>query len=227
MHDKRALTDHRFGGFSLLLAGAMFLAKSILESIAGDPSSTGQEIQVWRSSHELTLVWVDETFLAATVLLVPAVIALYRGLRGPDRPWVDFGRGVFAAVIPVNVVLLIVHGRLVFPVFGIGLDDPAVAALVVSLYAGGTHAVSLLLAGAAIMLSLAMRRTVFGPRAGVVGVIAGAAQLVVAYPWLISPAIVLICQALLAAWFILCGGRLAWHPSRPVPDRESPSQSSG
>ena len=176
MHDKRALTDHRFGGFSLLLAGAMFLAKSILESIAGDPPSTGQEIQVWRSSHELTLVWVDETFFAATVLLVPAVIALYRGLRGPDRPWVDFGCGVFAAVIPVNVVLLIVHGRLVFPVFGIALEEPALAALVVSLYAGGTHAVSLLLAGAAVMLGLAMRRTVFGPGAGVVGFIAGAAN---------------------------------------------------
>jgi hypothetical protein len=226
MKAKRSLTDRRFGGVSLVLCGATFLTKSILESIAGDPPSTGPEIQVWRSSHKLTLAWADETFFAATVLLVPAVIALYRSLKGPDRPWVDFGSGVFAAVIPVNVVLLIVHGRLVFPVFGISLDDPALAALVVSLYAGGTHAVSLLLAGAAVILGLAMRRTVFGPGAGAVGVIAGAAQLVVAYPWLVSPAIVLISQALLAAWFILCGGRLAWNPSQPVPDRESPSQPS-
>jgi hypothetical protein len=224
MSDKRALTDRRFGGIALVLAGAMFLTTSFLESIAGDPPSTGPDIQAWRSSHELTLAWAVETFFAATVLMVPAVIALYRSLKGPDRPWVDFGCGILAAVIPVNVVLLVVHGRLVFPVFGIGLDDPAAAALVVSLYSGGTHAVSLLLAGAAVMLGLAMRRGVFGPGVGTVGVIAGLAQIVVAYPWLVSPAIVLICQALLAAWLILCGLRLAGYPSRPVPDRESPSQ---
>ncbi|WP_454698259.1 hypothetical protein [Arthrobacter humicola] len=224
MQAKRALTDRRFGGIALVLSGAMFLTKSILESIAGDPPSTGPEIQAWRSSHELALAWADETFFAATVLLVPTVIALYRSLKGPDRPWVDFGCGVFAIVIPVNVVLLIVHGRLVFPVFGIGLNEPAIAALVVSLYSGGTHAISLLLAGAAVILGLAMRRSVFGPGVGALGVIAGAAQIVVAYPWLVSPVVVLICQALLAAWFILSGSRLAWYPWRPVPGRESPSR---
>lgn len=226
MHANRALTDRRFGGISLVLGGALFLTKSVFEFIGGDPPSTGPEIQAWRSAHELALAWADETFFAATVLLIPAVIALYRSLKGPDRPWVDFGCGVFAAVIPVNVVLLIVHGRLVFPVYGIGLDDPAVAALVVSLYSGGTHAVSLLLAGAAVMLGLSMRRNVFGSGVGAVGVMAGAAQIVVAYPWLVSPAMVLICQALLAAWFILCGLKLAWYPWRPVPGREPPSQPS-
>jgi hypothetical protein len=222
MQAKRALTHRRFGGIALVLGGAMFLTTSFLESIAGDPPSTGPEIQAWRSSHELTLAWAVETFFAATVLMVPAVIALYRSLKVPDRPWVDFGCGILAAVIPVNVVLLIVHGRLVFPVFGIGLEDPAVAALVVSLYYGGTHAVSLLLAGAAVMLGLAMRTTVFGPGVGTVGVVAGAAQIVVAYPWLVSPVIILMCQALFAAWFFLCGLRLVWYPWRPVPDRESP-----
>jgi hypothetical protein len=155
----------------------------------------------------LTLVWADETFFAATVLLVPAVIALYRSLKGPDRPWVDFGCGVFAAVIPVNVVLLIVHGRLVFPSSASASRiRPSPRWWCPS--TGGTHAVSLLLAGAAVMLGLAMRRGMFGPGVGAVGVLAGAAQIVVAYPWLVSPVIVLICQALLAAWFILCGLRL-------------------
>ncbi|XAS65450.1 hypothetical protein ACOM2C_01140 [Pseudarthrobacter sp. So.54] len=117
----------------------MFLTKSALEFIAGDPPATGPEILAWRSSHEVALAWTDETFFAATVLLVPAVIALYRSLKGPDRPWAAFGCGVYAAFIPVNFALLIVHGRLAFPISGIGIDDPAAAALVVSLYYGGMH----------------------------------------------------------------------------------------
>jgi hypothetical protein len=226
MHAKRALTDRRLGGISLVLSGALFLTKSILDLIAGDPPSTGPEILAWRSAHEVALAWTDEVLFAATVLLVPAVIALYRSLKGPDRPWVAFGCGVFAAVIPVNFALLIVHGRLAFPVYGIGIDDPAVAALVVSLYYGGMHAVSLLLAGAAVMLGLTMRRGMFGSGVGAVGVAAGASQIVVAYPWLVSPILVVLCQALLAAWFVLCGLRLAWYPRRPVPGREAPSRPS-
>ncbi len=110
-----------------------------------------------------------------------------------------------------------VHGRLAFPVYGITLDGPATAALVVSLYYGGMHAVNLLLAGTAITLGLSMRRGIFGAAVGAVGVVAGAAQIVVAYPWLVSPILVLILQALLAAWFVLVGLRLAWFPRRPTP----------
>jgi hypothetical protein len=51
----------------------------------------------------------------ATAFLVPAVIALYRSLGGADRPWVGFGCGVFAAIIPTLFAVLIVHGRLAFP----------------------------------------------------------------------------------------------------------------
>ena len=64
------------------------------------PTSTGLEILEWRSSHELALAWTSEVLFAAAVLLVPAVIALYRSLCGADRPWVGFGCGVFAAIIP-------------------------------------------------------------------------------------------------------------------------------
>ena len=44
--------------------------------------------------------------------LVPAVIALYRSLAGTDIVKAVTGCGIIAAVIPVIVVLLIVHGRL-------------------------------------------------------------------------------------------------------------------
>ena len=63
----------------------------------------------------------DQVDLA--VLLVPAVIALYRSLGATDRPWVGFGCGVFATIIPTLFAVLMVHGRLAFPVYGITLDD--------------------------------------------------------------------------------------------------------
>lgn len=216
MLTRRAQTDRGIGGISLVLSGVLFLTKSVLEWAAGDPPSTGPEILAWRSSHEVALAWSDELLFVATVLLIPAVIVLYRCLKGPEGIWAAFGCGVLAAVIPVNFALLIVHGRLAFPVYGIIIDDPVVAAFVVSLYYGGMHAVSLLLAGAAIMLGLTMRRGVFGPGVGAVGVAAGAAQIIAAYPWLVSPTLVLACQVLLAVWFVLCGSRLAFYPRRPV-----------
>ena len=79
------------------------------------------------------------------------------------------------------------------------------------------HAVSLLFAGTAVMLGLAMRRGIFGAGVGAVGVVAGAAQIVVAYPWLVAPIFVFILKAFLATWFVLVGLRLAWFPRRPAP----------
>lgn len=83
---------------------------------------TGPEILEWRSSHELALAWTSEVLFAATVFLVPAVIALYRSLGGADRPSVEFGCGVCAAIIPTVFAVLMVHGRLAFPVYGITLE---------------------------------------------------------------------------------------------------------
>lgn len=147
--------------------------------VAGEPTA-GLEILAWRSAHEMKLPWNDETFFADTVLLVPAVKAIYRSLKGPDRPWAAFGFGAFAAVVPINFALLIVQQRLACPVYGVGIDDPAVIALVVSFYYGGMHAVSLLLAGASVMLGLTIRRGTLGSGAGAIGVAARVAQIIAA-----------------------------------------------
>jgi len=219
-----------FGGISLVLSGGLYLIKALLDLKVGDPPSNGTEIMAWRSSHELALAWTDELLFAATVLLIPGVIALYRALEGSTRPWVGLGCGVIAAVIPLVFAVLMVHGRLAFPVYDITIDDPATARLVVSLYYGGIHAVNLLVAGAAVVLGLAMRRSTFGAGVGALGVVAGAGQLVVAYPWLVAPTLVLILQAILALWLVLMGWRLAWRPRNSaepglrIPDTQSVAQ---
>jgi hypothetical protein len=61
-------------------------------------------------------------------------------------------------------VMLIIHGRLVYPIYGMRVDTPEAAALVVMVFYGGLHAIYLLLALAIIILSLAMKRG--GSRSG-------------------------------------------------------------
>jgi hypothetical protein len=38
-------------------------------------------------------------------------------------------------------VILIVHGRLVYPIYGMRVDTPEAAALVVMIFYGGLHAI--------------------------------------------------------------------------------------
>jgi hypothetical protein len=204
------------GGIAFVLSGALYLIKSVLDFLVGDPPSTGPDILVWRSSHEVALAWTSEVLFFATVLLIPGVIALYRALDGSNRAWVAFGCGTLAAIIPTLFTVLVVHGRLAFPIYGITIDDPATAAQVVSLYYGGLHAVSLLLACACVILGFAMRGGTFGPMVGIVGIAAGAAQVAVAYPWLVAPGVILILQSVFAAWLLLIGWRLAWTPRTPA-----------
>jgi hypothetical protein len=120
-------------------------------------------------------------------------------------------------------VLGTIHGRLMYPVYGINLDDPATVALVVSLFYGGAHMVSLLLGVALIILGLVMRRGSYGGAVGVLGLTAGVFQIVGSYPWLTGPIFTGITQTLLAAWLILTGSKLAWFPHtvRPSPERLS------
>ncbi len=47
--------------------------------------------------------------------------------------------------IPVIAMLHVVHGRLVYPVYGIRVSSPAVAENIVAVFYGGMHAVGLTL----------------------------------------------------------------------------------
>jgi hypothetical protein len=64
--------------------------------------------------------------------------------------------------IPVLMVLLVVHGRLVYPVYCIRVGTPDLAAFVVAIFYGGLHAISLLMGIATFVLSLAMRGGAYG-----------------------------------------------------------------
>ena len=198
----------RCGGAALIVSGVLFLAQYLLEVRAGPPPSTGAEIIMWVQANRLALSLVSEVLFFASMSLVPAVIALYLVLARVEQTLAAIGCGLVAVVVPVLAVLLIVQGRLVYPVYGLHIGDPAVAEFVVALFYGGLHAVGLLMAGATFALSLAMRRAAFGGSAAALGFATAVGDIVGAYPYLINPMVLFACQLLFTAWFIVVGWKL-------------------
>ena len=115
---RRFLKRGQLPGEAFIGGGILFLLRDLLELMAGPPPSSGVEILVWIASGRLTLALANEVLFFAAMSLVPAVIALYYSLAGIDRVKAAAGCGIIATVVPVIVVLDIVHGRLVYPVYG-------------------------------------------------------------------------------------------------------------
>lgn len=191
----------RLSGSTLLLSGLLAGAAAVLQAAAWPPS-TPDELPTWTKSHHLTLALVDECLVIGAVLLAVAVPGLWQALGARRRPGIATGVALIALSTPVSIVLGVVYGRLIYPACGIDVaDDPQILALVLTTWAGGAHAVSLILMVAGLAIGAAMIRDREDSTAlGVLGVAAGGTQLVVAYPWLFPVAVVTGCQIVLAAW---------------------------
>ena len=192
-----AKTLYKVGGVAFILSGLLFLCRDVLDFKAGPPPSNGIEILAWVESEKLLLSFISEVQFVATVALVPATIALYRSLATTDQVKAVIGCGIIATAIPVIAMLLIIHGRLIYPIFGIHVSSPAVAEVLVAIYYGGLHAVSELMGVATVILSLVMMRGVYGKSVGYLGFVTGAFDIVGAYPYLIGPILTLLCQVFL------------------------------
>ncbi len=203
---------YKVGGAAFVVSGLLFLLRAVLDLAAGEPPSNGVEILAWIASHRLVISLDSEILFFATVFLVPAVIALYRSLADIDRVKAATGCGIMALVIPVLAVLLILHGRLVYPIYGISASTPDQAALVVAVFYGGLHAVSLLMAIATIILSLAMRSGAYGKPVAYLGFATALVDVIGSYPYAIGPVLTLVSQLFFAAWFIAVGSRLYGMP---------------
>jgi hypothetical protein len=199
---------YKVGGLSFVAVGILFLSKYLLDLQIGPPPSSGAEILVWRTANELPLAITNEILFFVVVFLVPSVVALYWTLADSDRTKAAAGCGLIAAMIPIILMLGIVHGRLVYPVYGLRVDTPAVAELVIAVYYGGLHAIGLVFVVATAVLSLAMRRGIFGRNIAYLGFAAAAFDFLGAYPETIGPMLVLVSQVLFATWFVAVGSKL-------------------
>ena len=198
----------KFGGGALMASGILFVLLACLNFRAGPPPSNGVEILLWRDSQVLVLDFVSEFLFFATALLVPGTFALYQALVGVDGTKAATGCGIIAAAIPVMVVMLIIHGRLVYPIYGMRVDTPEAAALVVMVFYGGVHAVYLLLALGTIILSLAMKRGGYAKWVVYFGFATAALDVLGSYPWAIGPVLMLACELCLGGWFVAVGSQL-------------------
>lgn len=117
------------------------------------------------------------------------------------------GCGLLAVNIPVYLFLVIILGRWVYPVYEIELS-PDIYRLVISLYYGGMHCAALILGAATILLSLVIRKSVFGKFTAYLGLAAGIFDLIGSFPWLIGTMVMFISQLLAAAWFVILGIRV-------------------
>ena len=204
---------HKFGSAALVASGVLFAVLAFLDFRAGPPPSNGAEILLWRDSQALVLEFISEILFIATVLLVPGTIALYQNLVDVDRTKVAAACGVIATTIPVIAVMLIIHARLVYPIYGMRVDTPEAAALVVMVFYGGLHAIYLLLAVATILLSLAMTRGVYATWIALLGFATAALDIIGSYPWAIGPALTLVCELSFAGWFVVLGSQLSGRRS--------------
>jgi hypothetical protein len=199
---------YKFGGGALVASGVLFVVLAFLDFQTGPPPSNGGEILLWRDSQARVLDFVSEFLFFATVLLVPGTIALYQNLVHVDSTKAAVGCGIIAATIPVMAVMLIVHGRLVYPIYAMRVDTPEGAALVVMIFYGGLHAIYLLLAVATIVLSLAMKRGGYPKWIAYLGFATAAFDVIGSYPWAIGPVLTLVCELSFAGWFVAVGSQL-------------------
>jgi len=199
---------YKFGGRALVASGILFAVLAFLDFRSGPPPSNGAEILLWRDAQALVLDFVSEVFFFATVLLVPGTIALYQNLVDVDGTKAAAGCGIIAATIPVIAVMLVFHGRLVYPIYGMRVETPEAAALVVMVFYGGLHAIYLLLALATIVLSLAMRRGAYATGIAYLGFATAALDIIGSYPWAIGPVLALACELSFAGWFVAVGSHL-------------------
>lgn len=200
------------GGIAFLASGLLFLTISVLDLAMGSPPS-GAPLLEWITAKQPLLGAVVEVMFFAVVSLIPAVVALYRKL-GPSHPAsAVVACGTIAMTIPVLAVLLIVLGRLVFPVFGLRAHTVETSELILALYFGGVHAAMLLFAGATFVISLALRQT--APRLAYVGYATSIADLIAGYPDAAGPVVTFLCGGLFAAWLTAMG----YWVSRPNSSR--------
>jgi hypothetical protein len=101
-------------------------------------------------------------------------------------------------------MLVVVQGRLVYPVYGLDLSVESLR-LTFSIVYGGLHAVSLMFGAALLFIGLALRGSAFNKSMVPISYVVGLLQLAGAYPWLTPVALNVIAAIGLSLWMALIG----------------------
>lgn len=149
----------------------------------------------------------NELLFFGIVCMLSSVIGLYRILKENDKLRTSIGCGILALVITILLMLCIIQGRLVYPVFNMILSLE-IKKLLISIFYGGYHMVNLLFSIATIVLGFAMKRSGFGKSPIYMGIIVGLSSIIGSYPWLIGPILTFMTQIVFSFWFVNIGYKI-------------------
>ncbi|AHV98172.1 hypothetical protein [Paenibacillus sabinae] len=197
----------KFGGITLIISGILFFAQYLFVLPIFSPPLADANLMTWLQDWRFNFAMADELLIFATLCLIPSIAALYRILVKVDKIKTLLGCSLLAVVIPINVFLVIILGRLAYPVYDMELS-PTIYKLVLSTYYGGTHCVAIILSMATIILCLVIRKSVIGKSIGYLGFVVGILDFIGSYPWLIGTAVLFVSQLFFSAWFVILGMRM-------------------
>lgn len=203
----------KVGGISLIISGVLFFVQYLFLLPLPTPPGVDSDLMTWLMDWRFNIAMADEVFFFATLLLIPSIAVLYRVLVKVDIIKTLIGCGLQVIIIPINIILDIILGRLVYPVYNIEFS-PEIYKLIVSIYYGGMHSVAIILSVATIILSFAIRKSVIGKSTANFGILVGIFDFIGAYPWLIGTTMVFVSQLFFAAWFVILGIRMLYISGR-------------
>ncbi len=201
---KQKLGSIKFGGITLILSGFLFFIQSLYLLPIAAPPANNSDFMLWLDKWKINLSMADELIFFATILLIPSIVALYQILIKLEKIKTFFGCGLLFVYIPVNLVVAIILGRMVYPVYQMEYS-PEIYKLVLSMYYGGLHMAALILSIATILLSFVIRKCSIGKFVAYLGFATGIMDLLGAFPWFLTNELVFLTQLFLVAWFVVLG----------------------
>ncbi|MBB4956914.1 hypothetical protein [Micromonospora polyrhachis] len=153
-------------------------------------------MRAWVDNGKALLSWSDELLFFAIVSWGAGARGLFGTRKAERLARINVGFSALAVALVSLLVLLLVVGRLVYPVYGIDLSPDALALLISSTF-GTLHLALLGFAVAAVTLTWSTRSGLWGR---VVGIAAAAVFIVGSFPWLTPSWWNTLVAVLLAAW---------------------------
>jgi hypothetical protein len=198
------VAERVFGGWALIIGGVLLFGAQFLIALLPAPPAAPSGLARWVQEYAFPLSMSDELLFFAIVCLTPGVVVLFRTTRFRRPVSSLLGCSSLLLAMTLLGVLVVVGGRLVYPVFGISLLDDVIA-LVVSLFFGGLHAVLLFMGVGLIAASFALRQENAWRRLPIASIGAGALQVLGSYPWLTPAWVNVTTAAALFAWMLAAG----------------------
>lgn len=203
---------YRLGGICAAITGFFFFSAllSIVAYGTNPPTLMSAELP-YISAHAMLWQLSYGSLLMASIFSVPALIALYFALKNANRTLGSVGAAL--AIVSAPVFMVGVVDMLSIISLGnsynsaIGTSQAAFLAASTASIASGLllQEVAVLITGVGtILLSLVMFKGVFGRALGTLGIVTGT----LAFPSVLSSAVLALVTILFAIWFILVGWKL-------------------